>query len=412
MRGLRELGVEVVEHHRPVWERQRHKAGAFLRPGPLARAGRALRAGLGRPGRARSRASGRVDAVVAGYPAQPDAVPAWCVARARRVPLVVDMMISLADTLAGRPRAAPAAPPPPRWPASTGCACGSPTWCMADTAAGADWLAARFGVPRGRGSPSSRWAPSPTASRACRRPPGPPRALFYGKLAPLHGVATVLEAARAPRRAAGAADRRRPARALARGRARPRPPARASPGSAGCPTRGWATSVAAAGDLPGRVRHQRQGRAGGAEQGLAGDGRRPAGGDRRHARACASMLEDGRERPPGAARRRRGAGAARWPAWRADRGPAGAPRRRRPRGLPGAAGRPPRPPRARCATRSHPSNLPGHERTRPIRVHDWGERPELFGPRHDYREALILRRLLPALPGPGGAERGRRAPAA
>jgi len=34
------------------------------------------------------------------------------------------------------------------------------------------------------------------------------------------------------------------------------------------------------------------------------------------------------------------------------------------------------------------------------RVHDWGESPELFGPRHAYRESLIMRRLLPALPGP------------
>jgi SAM-dependent methyltransferase len=34
------------------------------------------------------------------------------------------------------------------------------------------------------------------------------------------------------------------------------------------------------------------------------------------------------------------------------------------------------------------------------RAHDWGDAPELFGPRHDYREALILRRLLPALSGP------------
>jgi len=33
-------------------------------------------------------------------------------------------------------------------------------------------------------------------------------------------------------------------------------------------------------------------------------------------------------------------------------------------------------------------------------VHDWGSAPDLYGPRHDYREALILRRLLPALPGP------------
>jgi SAM-dependent methyltransferase len=32
--------------------------------------------------------------------------------------------------------------------------------------------------------------------------------------------------------------------------------------------------------------------------------------------------------------------------------------------------------------------------------HDWGATPELYGPRHDYREALLLRRLLPRLPGP------------
>jgi SAM-dependent methyltransferase len=32
--------------------------------------------------------------------------------------------------------------------------------------------------------------------------------------------------------------------------------------------------------------------------------------------------------------------------------------------------------------------------------HDWGAAPELFGPRHRYREALMLRRFLPAVPGP------------
>ena len=34
------------------------------------------------------------------------------------------------------------------------------------------------------------------------------------------------------------------------------------------------------------------------------------------------------------------------------------------------------------------------------RAHDWGSAPDLYGPRHQYREALILRRLLPAIPGP------------
>ncbi len=38
--------------------------------------------------------------------------------------------------------------------------------------------------------------------------------------------------------------------------------------------------------------------------------------------------------------------------------------------------------------------------TTDVTTHDWGDAPELYGPRHDYREALVLRRLLPALPGP------------
>lgn len=194
--GLRDLGVDVVEHHRPVWERSRHKAGAsFLRPLPLAAAGAGFAGawlGLAVAG-ARERP---VDAVVAGYPAQPDAVPAWMVARARRVPLVVDMMISLWDTLAGDR-------------ALAGRAAGAvlagvdrvslraADLVLADTAAGADWLAARFGVARERvavvpvGAEPGRFPPAPP-------PAGPPRALFYGKLAPLHGLAAVVEAARAP----------------------------------------------------------------------------------------------------------------------------------------------------------------------------------------------------------------------
>ena len=35
-----------------------------------------------------------------------------------------------------------------------------------------------------------------------------------------------------------------------------------------------------------------------------------------------------------------------------------------------------------------------------ITAHDWGDAPEAFGPRHDFREALVMRRLLPAVPGP------------
>ena len=192
--GLGDLGVEVVEHHRPVWERHRHKASG-LRPLPLAMSavrfvgawgGLAIAAARERP----------VDAVVVGYLAQPDVLPACCVARARRVPLVVDMMISLSDTLAGDR-------------ALVGRAGGAALagidrmslrladLVLADTAVGADWLSQRFGVPRGRIAVVPVGA-EPERFPAIAPPLGPPTALFYGKLAPLHGVTTVLEAARRP----------------------------------------------------------------------------------------------------------------------------------------------------------------------------------------------------------------------
>lgn len=68
---------------------------------------------------------------------------------------------------------------------------------LADTAAGADWLARRFAVNRRRiavvpvGAEPDRFPRTPP-------PAGTPHVLFYGKLAPLHGVDTVLEAARRP----------------------------------------------------------------------------------------------------------------------------------------------------------------------------------------------------------------------
>jgi SAM-dependent methyltransferase len=46
------------------------------------------------------------------------------------------------------------------------------------------------------------------------------------------------------------------------------------------------------------------------------------------------------------------------------------------------------------------SNLRGVSAPAQPGPHDWGDAPELYGPRHDFREALVLRRLLPALPGP------------
>ena len=193
--GLRARGVEVVERHRPVWERSEHKTGAFLRPGPLLGAGArylaawaSLAAGL--------RRGPRPDVVVAGDPAQPDAVPAWLAARALRAPLVVDTMISLADTLAGDRGMAG------RRAGAVLAGVDRLTMRLADvvlcdTHAHALHFHERFGVPWAKlvvapvGAEPDPFPPAPA-------PQGPPHALFYGKLSPLHGLSTVLQAARMP----------------------------------------------------------------------------------------------------------------------------------------------------------------------------------------------------------------------
>ncbi len=193
--GLREIGVAVHERHRPVWERTTHKAGGFLAPASLARAVAGYVAAWGGLAVER-RPHGRPDAVIAGYPAQPDAVSAWVVARRHRALLVADMMISLFDTLAGdRARVG-------RTVGHVLAGIDRTTLRLADivlcdTHANANYMHARFGVSRDRlvvalvGAEPAAFPPSP-------QPDGPPHALWYGKLAPMHGLDVIVEAARRP----------------------------------------------------------------------------------------------------------------------------------------------------------------------------------------------------------------------
>lgn len=191
--GLRRRGVAVREHHRPVWEGAEHKA----RLGPRVLAGMAARAMCGWAGLMGEVArAGPVDAVVAGYPAQPDAVPAWAVARARRAVFVADMMISLADTLAGD-RAVAGRRLGMLLAGMDRTALRLADVVLCDTRADAEFFHRRFGVPHRRmvvaavGAEPGHFPPAPMAAAA-----DPPHALFYGKLSPLHGLGTVLEAAR------------------------------------------------------------------------------------------------------------------------------------------------------------------------------------------------------------------------
>ena len=193
MAGLRELGHDVVECHRPLWELTRHKADTFLSPGRLpAIAGHGLTA-WGSILRDQRRI-GDIDAVVAGYPHQADTVPAWLIARGRRVPLIADAMISLSDTLAGDRgrvgRIAGAA-----LTVLDTVTLRAPDLVICDTEQHARYFTERFGVPQERigvarvGAENEIFKPAPP-------PEGEPYALFYGKLAPLHGLDTILRAAR------------------------------------------------------------------------------------------------------------------------------------------------------------------------------------------------------------------------
>jgi glycosyltransferase involved in cell wall biosynthesis len=178
-----------------VWERTQHKAGSFLRSfalvGSLFRAAGAWVEIL-----VRERRIGEVDAVMAGYPAQLDAPLVRLIARRRRVPLIVDMMISFSDTLGGdRGRAGRRTTRLLSWLDAQ--LVRRADVIVADTQANAAWIEAAYPRARGRvivvsvGADPERFVPRP-------QPTPPVRALFVGKLAPLHGLGVVLEAARYP----------------------------------------------------------------------------------------------------------------------------------------------------------------------------------------------------------------------
>lgn len=193
--GMHELGVDVVECHRPLWELTRHKAGSFLSPRQLPASAARFAAAWVALSRA-ERHVPHVDAVVAGYPAQPDAPFVAHVARRRGVPFVVDAMISLADTLSGD-RARVGSRVGTLLERVDRVAVRRADLVMTDTSAQAEWFADRFTVaserlvvvPVGAEPDLFRYVPSHD---------GPVHALFYGKLSPLHGLDVIVDAARQP----------------------------------------------------------------------------------------------------------------------------------------------------------------------------------------------------------------------
>jgi glycosyltransferase involved in cell wall biosynthesis len=167
-----------------VWEGSRDwKAG----PGTAARVALAeLR--LARP------VPADVDAVLVGYPGQPDVPVARRVARGR--PVVFDALVSLHETLTGdRRRFGPGSLAGRALLAVDRAALRAADLVVADTHANAEFLAALAGLPPERvevclvGAEDRLFRPewSPAEPWTC---------LFVGKLIPLHGLETILAAAR------------------------------------------------------------------------------------------------------------------------------------------------------------------------------------------------------------------------
>ena len=180
---LRRAGVEVAERHVGVWEGREHK---WRR--------RAGGRGTARGRRAAAPAPPReaFDALIVGYPGHADLPAARRAARGR--PLVFNPLVSLADTLvADRGRYRAGSLPARALAALDRRAFRGADLVVADTAAHAEHLARLTGARRievclvGAEERVFRpgWEPADSFT-----------ALFVGKLIPLHGLETILAAAR------------------------------------------------------------------------------------------------------------------------------------------------------------------------------------------------------------------------
>jgi glycosyltransferase involved in cell wall biosynthesis len=180
---LRGAGVEVVEEHVSVWDDDRHGWGA----GPA----RALRLATAEV-RLLARRAPEGDALLVGYPGHFDLPAARRAARGR--PVIFNPLVSLVDTLvADRGRFRPGSLAARALETVDRRAFRTADVVVADTAADARYFAGLAGLGEVPvcfvGAEDRLFKPGWT-------PPDRFVALFVGKLIPLHGVETILAAAR------------------------------------------------------------------------------------------------------------------------------------------------------------------------------------------------------------------------
>lgn len=198
MTGLRASGVEVRECHFPLWkdssQKLRHARSGWFRPGLLLRWARAY-ADLA----ARFLSSPRPDFLFVGYSGHFDVFPAWVLCRLRGVPLVFDAFLSLYDslvldrgTVARRGLKARFL----AWVDRTACRLADRV--LLDTQTHAEFFRKTFGLPADKfwvlpiGADDLVFHPGRGLSRNGR----PYTVLHFGRYIPLHGLETVVRAAR------------------------------------------------------------------------------------------------------------------------------------------------------------------------------------------------------------------------
>jgi glycosyltransferase involved in cell wall biosynthesis len=183
IRGLRRAGIEVEERHVSVWRGRQNWSASFWTGLKVA----VSEVSLLRPAR-------RFDALVVGYPGHFD-LPAAKVAALGR-PIVFNPLVSLSDTLVeDRARFRRGSMSARVLGGVDRGAFKLADIVVADTAAHADFFAQHAGIPRAKievclvGADEEIFCPAWTR-------PARFTALFVGKLIPLHGIETILEAAR------------------------------------------------------------------------------------------------------------------------------------------------------------------------------------------------------------------------
>lgn len=198
LQGLRECGVEVIECHKEVWggvEDKSQLRGLKRKAGLLFKWLLAYPVLIGRYLRLP-----RHDVVVVGYLGQLDVLVLWPFARWRGVPLVWDAFLSLYNTVVeDRRMVGPHNPVAWLLRAWEWLACKAADLVVLDTNAHGRYFIDTFGAPETKvkrvfvGAETDLFRPRRTLERD---PAQAFTVLFYGQFIPLHGIETVVRAAK------------------------------------------------------------------------------------------------------------------------------------------------------------------------------------------------------------------------